>query len=73
MTYDTTGTEFSLTSIKKLIKKHTDKRISDQAAITMAEQLEEKAAEETRKAVRNAEHADRATVTADDLELHRTQ
>lgn len=70
MTYDTTGTEFSLQSMKNLIKKHTDKRVSKDAATALAEQLEKHAKRQTEIAVENADHAGRSTVQASDYQLH---
>lgn len=60
---------FSISVFHKLLKKAGAERVSDEAAAALREIIEELAEETAKKAVRVAEHANRKTVLARDIEL----
>ena len=62
-------TELPLAPMKRMIKNAGAERSSDDAAVALAEALEEFAEEIAQRANKLAKHAGRKTVTADDIEL----
>ncbi|RAP53015.1 MAG: histone [Methanosphaera sp. SHI613] len=61
--------ELPVAPMKRIIKNAGAERSSDDAAVALAEVLEEFAEEISVQAVKLAKHAGRKTVTADDIEL----
>jgi len=61
--------ELPITPIKRLLKNAGASRISDEAAIKLAEVLEEIGEEVSRDATKLAKHAGRKTVKAEDIKL----
>ena len=61
--------ELPIAPIKRLIKNAGASRISDEAAIKLAEVLEEIGEDLARNATKLAKHAGRKTVKAEDIEL----
>ena len=61
--------ELPIAPIKRLLKNAGASRISDEAAVKLAEVLEEIGEDLARDATKLAEHAGRKTVKAEDIEL----
>ena len=61
--------ELPIAPIKRLLKNAGASRISDDAAIKLAEVLEEIGEDLARDATKLAKHAGRKTVKAEDIEL----
>lgn len=61
--------ELPIAPIKRLLKNAGASRISDEAAIKLAEVLEEIGEDLARDATKLAKHAGRKTVKAEDIEL----
>ncbi len=61
--------ELPIAPIKRLLKNAGASRISDEAAIKLAEVLEEIGEEVSRDATKLAKHAGRKTVKAEDIKL----
>lgn len=61
--------ELPIAPIKRLLKNAGASRISDEAAIELAEVLEEYGEDLARDATKLAKHAGRKTVKAEDIEL----
>ena len=61
--------ELPIAPIKRLLKNAGASRISEDAAIKLADVLEEIGEDLARDATKLAKHAGRKTVTADDIEL----
>lgn len=55
--------------VEKLIREAGARRVSDGAAVALAELLERTGIEISAKAMRLAKHAGRKTVTAEDIKL----
>lgn len=62
-----TQSELSTRSIKNTLKNQTDKRVSEKAADSLAEELDEYGEEIASKAVQIADDADRITVREEDI------
>lgn len=62
-------TELPIAPIKRLLKNAGASRISDDAAVKLAEVLEEIGEEVARDATKLAKHAGRKTVKAEDIKL----
>lgn len=63
----TNDSEFSKRGVRRLIKNHTDKRVSEDAVLEAIEALEAYGQELTEVAHGYADHADRKTIQADDV------
>jgi len=61
--------ELPLAPVDRLIRKAGASRVSENAAEALREILEEIAIEVSREAIELANHAERKTVTADDIKL----
>ncbi len=61
--------ELPIAPIKRLLKNAGASRISDDAAVKLAEVLEEYGEDVARNATKLAKHAGRKTVKAEDIEL----
>ena len=61
--------EIPASSVERLIRKSGAKRVSGEAALSLARILEDMASSISQKAVRLAKHAGRKTVTAEDIRL----
>lgn len=61
--------EFTLEPLRKLIKKHGAKRVSDKAAAALAEVLEEKTKLLLQHADKLSKHAGRRTVMVEDVKM----
>lgn len=61
--------ELPIAPIKRLLKNAGASRISDEAAIELAEVLEEYGEDLARDATKLAKHAGRKTIKAEDIEL----
>jgi len=61
--------EIPIAPVKRIIKNSGAARISDDAAVALADAMEEYAEVVAMQAVKLAKHAGRKTVTADDIEL----
>lgn len=61
--------ELPIAPIKRLLKNAGASRISDEAAVQLAEVLEEIGEDLARDATKLAKHAGRKTVKAEDIEL----
>lgn len=61
--------ELPIAPVKRLLKNAGATRISDEAAIKLAEVLEEIGEDVSRSATKLAKHAGRKTVKAEDIEL----
>ncbi|WP_323737395.1 histone family protein [Methanosphaera sp. ISO3-F5] len=61
--------ELPIAPIKRLLKNAGASRISDEAAVKLAEVLEEIGEDLARDATKLAKHAGRKTVKAEDIEL----
>lgn len=64
----TNNTEFSTRSMKQMIKSQTDKRVSEDAADELAEQIQSIAEELAQEARSFTEMKDRKTVRAEDVQ-----
>lgn len=56
-------------AMARLLKENGAKRVSEAAMVAMADVLEKKGLEISRKAIRNAQHAGRKTVLDSDIKL----
>ena len=61
--------EIPIAPVKRIIKNSGAARISDEAAVALADAMEVYAEEVAMQAVKLAKHAGRKTVTADDIKL----
>lgn len=59
--------EFSIYRMKQVLKGETDKRVSEDAATALGEQMDEKGEEIAEKAVEAAKEDGRKTVRAEDI------
>lgn len=61
--------EIPIAPVKRIIKNSGAARISEDAAVVLADAMEEYAETVAEQAVKLAKHAGRKTITADDIEL----
>lgn len=66
ITYDT-GTNFSLSTLKSVVKSETDKRVSDDSAKELGQEIEGFGVEVSRKAITIAHNEGRKTVRKEDI------
>lgn len=59
--------EFSIYRMKQVLKGETDKRVSEDAATALGEQMDERGIEIAEKAVEAAKEAGRKTIRAEDI------
>jgi histone H3/H4 len=59
--------EFSIYRMKQVLKGETDKRVAEDAATALGEQLDERGIEIAKKAVEAAKEDGRKTVRAEDI------
>jgi histone H3/H4 len=62
---------FTLNPLKKLIKKHGGKRVSDDACKELSKYLESQTAELAKEAAKIAKHAGRKTIMRHDVKIAR--
>ena len=58
-----------IATVKRIIKESGAPRVSDDAAVALADAMEEYAEEISITAIKYAKHAGRKTVTADDIKM----